>query len=79
MIKQETLEAASRIKLVEHDGENLRVHFKSGSIYDYEDVSDELFDNLVKSESPGHVLLSRIRPDRKAIPVTPGTPFPRVS
>ena len=44
---------SSAIRGVEHDGQTLRVHFKNGGVYDYENVSAEEVDALVNSDSPG--------------------------
>lgn len=61
-----------------HDGATLRVFYRSGGTYDYEDVSDELVTGLIHAENASRYILERIRPDRQSIPVVPGEPFPRL-
>jgi hypothetical protein len=67
------------IEALKHDGETLRVQFRGGGCYDYEDVSDELVTGLVQSKNRANFILERIRPDRLAVPVADNTPFPRLS
>ena len=59
-----------------HDGETMRVYYRSGGIYEYADISDDLVDNLAKAESPAAFMVRHIMPDRQAIPVVDGEAFP---
>ena len=67
------------IKTVWHDGTTLRVSYRNGGTYDYEDVSDELLEGLVQSSARAKFMIDRIRPGREVIPVVLGTPFPRLA
>ena len=64
------------ITRIQHDGTTLRVHFRSGRRFDYEDVSDNLVSSLVRAESPSRFMLTKILPDRKAKQVGKGDSFP---
>ena len=73
------LEQPSAITRVQHDGTSLRVHYRSGGAYDYEDVSTELANGLIKAESAATFMITRIKNDREAVPVPAGAPFPRLA
>lgn len=78
-MQQTTLENSRAIKSIQHDGTTLRVHMESGSIYDYEDVSTELVNNMIKAEDATSFFVRRIMPDRVGVPVLDSDPFPRVA
>lgn len=44
---------SSNIEALGHDGENLGVEFRNGSIYLYQGVSEAIFDQLVNAASVG--------------------------
>ena len=69
--------ADDAIRTLWHDGETLRIQYRGGGMYDYDDVSDELMTGLMQADNRARFILQRIRPDRDVVPVSPGTPFPR--
>lgn len=72
-------DAPSLVASIEHDGETLRVYYRSGSAFDYEDVSDELVTGLAQADDKARFIVHRIRPDREPVRVSRGTPFPRLA
>lgn len=53
---------SSLISGIEHEAGRLRVHFRRGGAYDYEDVPAEKIDGLKSAESTGRYFLQEIRP-----------------
>ena len=75
-IRDERPEHSSAITRVLHCGDVMRVHFRSGGIYDYYDISDDVVNNLLTAESPASYMVRHIMSDRRAVPVHEGAPFP---
>jgi KTSC domain len=53
---------SSTIKSVGWEDGTLEMEFASGGIYQYENVSKEVFDSFIRSESKGHFFQADIRP-----------------
>lgn len=53
---------SSLISGLEHHGPRLRIHFRKGGVYDYEDVPADKIDGLKTAESTGRYFLKEIRP-----------------
>ncbi len=51
---------SSAIRGIEHDGKRLRVHFRNGGVYDYDDIAPETVEELMSAESPGRYLQDNI-------------------
>lgn len=78
-VTEHEIENSEAIKRIQHDGYTLRVHFAAGSVYEYDDVSDAMVDNLVKAEFPSRYLVRHIMPDRERVHVSAESPFPRLA
>jgi hypothetical protein len=58
-----TTDKSSLIRGVETHGTTLRVHFRKGGSYDYQDVPAETMEALKSAESVGRYFLKEIRPN----------------
>lgn len=52
---------SSNIDAISHDGKKLRVKFKSGGVYEYDDVTDQEFTEFAQAESPGKYFIANIK------------------
>lgn len=72
---EETPVDSSHIQSIEHNGDNLYVHFKNGSIYEYDGVTEQMAQRMLNAPSKGKFLWAYIRdkyPYRK-VPTVPET------
>lgn len=60
-MKEINTDKSSNIKSISHDGENLTVIFRSGGVYIYEGVSEEVFNRFCEAESFGKFFLKEIK------------------
>lgn len=52
---------SAHIEAVKYEDGNLTVKFKSGTIYTYNDVPEEMFGKLLQADSIGNYFNSKIR------------------
>lgn len=52
---------SSHIKIIEHNGKNLYITFKNGSIYEYDHVPEKLIHKMLQAESKGKFFWRFIR------------------
>ena len=66
---------SSQVAAYGHDAERrvLRVRFRSGSTYEYEDFSAEKFAEMQAADSHGKFLASRVKPYHEAMKLPPET------
>lgn len=68
---------SSHIQSIEHNGDNLYVHFKNGSIYEYDGVTENMARRMLNAPSKGRFLWAHIRdryPYQKVPSVPPAKP-----
>ena len=53
---EETEVDSSHIQSIEHNGENLYVHFKNGAIYEYDGVTEQMAQRMLNAPSKGRFL-----------------------
>lgn len=61
---------SSNIQALNHSESTLKVLFKSGSVYSYENVSVEMFEELLTAESVGSTFWKLVRSQPERFPHT---------
>jgi hypothetical protein len=56
---------SSNIKAIGYDGTTLRIEFKGGGFYDYQDVPEVVFESLMESDSKGGFFHKEIKDNYK--------------
>ena len=73
---EETEVDSSHIQSIEHNGENLYVHFKNGAIYEYDGVTEQMAQRMLNAPSKGRFLWAYIR-DKYPYRKVPTVPQPK--